>query len=376
MRILLVEDDITLADWLTKSLSAHRYVVDTVADGEQGWAYGSAFHYDLIILDVMLPKLDGLSLCQRFRAEGYQVPILLLTACSSSADKVSGLNAGADDYVIKPFDQAELMARIQALMRRGSSQRQSVLSWGRLCLDPERCEVTYGSQLLSLSAKEYGLLELFLSHEQQVFSTDAILDSLWSSEEFPAEATVRSHIRRLRQKLRSAGAPADLIKTVHGLGYYLSAPPEVDPAQTAPALAEPAACQDLPGSSTLPPEQLDQPAQGPAENRHTHLRSGLEHLALLSSALSSQRQGQLDAARQAQGQQAAHRLADSLGRLGLVAASELARSLGMCLHPNRYPDPVQWLQIDAWVSALEHELSAGAGQNRLHLPHPASRTGR
>lgn len=354
MRILLVEDDITLADWLTKSLAAYHYVVDAVVDGEAGWAYGSTFNYDLIILDVMLPKLDGLSLCQRFRAEGYRVPVLLLTACSSSADKVSGLNSGADDYVIKPFDQAELMARIQGLLRRGSAQKQSVLSWGGLSLDPDRCEVTYNSQPLTLSAKEYGLLELFLCHSQQVFSTEAILDSLWSSEEFPAEATVRSHIRRLRQKLKAAGAPADLIKTVHGLGYYLAAPPETA------------------SSKTESSAQLSQYAPGLTETRRAGQLKSLEHLSLLKAALTAQRQGQLSSALQAEAQQAAHSLAGNLGRLGLAAAGELARSLELCLHPERYPNLVQWPKIDDWVGALEQELAAGSGQNRRH-PTPVGR---
>ncbi len=224
VKILLVEDDESLIAVLTKSLVAHHYVVDTVKDGEMGWTYGSTFEYDLIVLDIMLPKLDGISLCQRFRAEGYTTPILLLTAQDTSTAKVRGLDAGADDYVVKPFDGLELIARIRALVRRSSVSPFPLLTWGDLLLNPSTCEVTYNGQLLTLTTQEYRLLELLLWDSQHVFSTSEILDRLWSSEEFPAEATVRSHIRRLRHKLVAAGAPPDFIATVHGRGYYLKAP--------------------------------------------------------------------------------------------------------------------------------------------------------
>lgn len=220
MRILLVENDEVVIQVLTKSLEGQHYVVDAVRDGEAGWRYGSTFNYDLIVLEVMLPQLDGICLCQKLRAEGCTTPILFLAAQNTSAAKVKGLDAGADDYLVKPFDLAELSARIRALLRRGSVNASPNLTWENLLLNPSTCEVTYNSRPLTLTAKEYELLELFLRDSQHVFSVDEILDSLWSSEEFPAEATVRSHIRRLRHKLTAAGAP-DLIATVHGRGYYL-----------------------------------------------------------------------------------------------------------------------------------------------------------
>jgi DNA-binding response OmpR family regulator len=224
MKILLVDDDESLGVILTKSLAAYRYVVDTVKDGEMGWTYGSSFEYDLMVLDIMLPKLDGISLCKRFRAEGYTTPILLLTSQDNITAKVSGLDAGADDYVVKPFDVNELSARIRVLLRRRIANPSPLLSWGDLLLNPSTCEFTYNGQSLILSSKEYELLELLLRDSQHVLSTDEILDRLWSSEEFPSEATVRSHIRRVRQKLVLAGAAVDFISTVHGRGYYLKAP--------------------------------------------------------------------------------------------------------------------------------------------------------
>lgn len=231
MKILLIDDDDFTGDLLTRSLAAYHYVVDTVKDGEMGWTYGSTFDYDLIILDIRLPKLDGISLCQRFRTEGYTTPILLLTAQNTSAAKVDGLDAGADDYVVKPFDLAELNARIRALLRRSSINPFPLLTWGDLLLNPSSCEVTYNAQPLSLTTKEYELLELFMRESQHVFSTDEILGRLWSSEEFPSEATVRSHIRRLRHKLVTAGAPPDFIATVHGRGYFLKAGGETQSSQ-------------------------------------------------------------------------------------------------------------------------------------------------
>ncbi len=236
MRILLVEDDEAVSRVLRKHLENQHYVVDVVRNGEAGWRYGSTFDYGLIMLDVVLPELDGICLCQRLRSEGCSTPILLLIGEATSAVKIQGLDAGADDYVVKPFDLAELSARIRALVRRSKANPSPILTWENLVLNPSTCEVTYSGQPLTLTAKEYELLELLLRDSQHVFSTDEILDNLWSSEEFPAEATVRSHIRRLRHKLTAVGAP-DLIATVHGRGYYLRSPALTETAEAPPAKA-------------------------------------------------------------------------------------------------------------------------------------------
>jgi DNA-binding response OmpR family regulator len=226
MRILLVDDDEILIDVLQKTLGEKNYAIDAVTDGEQGWIYGSTYTYDLIILDWSLPKLDGISLCERFRAHGYHMPILFLTARHSSQEKIRGLDAGADDYLCKPFDLQELAARIRALLRRSNSNSFPVLSWGDLQLDPCSCQVTYQGNLLLLTAKEYQLLELFMRHSQEVFSIEEIIESLWSSVEYPSEATVRSHLRYLRQKLKLAGLPEDPIETLRGRGYCLKSLPQ------------------------------------------------------------------------------------------------------------------------------------------------------
>ncbi|OKH21603.1 DNA-binding response regulator [Hydrococcus rivularis NIES-593] len=221
MRILLVEDDDRIAKALAETLKDRQYLVDLATNGEIGWDYLQAFDYDLVILDIMLPKLDGISFCQQMRREGYMNPVLMLTARDTSDDKVKGLDAGADDYVVKPFDLPELAARIRALLRRGNSTLPPVLEWERLRLDPGTCEVTYAGQLLHLTPKEYGLLELLLRNSPRVLSRSTILDRLWSFEDPPTEEAVKVHIKDLRKKLRSVGAPPDFIQTVYGLGYRL-----------------------------------------------------------------------------------------------------------------------------------------------------------
>ncbi|QDL12625.1 DNA-binding response regulator (plasmid) [Brasilonema octagenarum UFV-E1] len=221
MKILLVEDDERIALALAEALTDQHYVVDIASDGQVGWEFVEIFFYDLIVLDIMLPQLDGISFCQQLRRRGYSMPILMLTAKDTSTDKVTGLDVGADDYVIKPFDLQELMARIRALLRRGIAILPPVLEWKNLCLDPSKIEVTYQGKPIHLSPKEYRILELFMRHTHRVFSRSEILEHLWSFEEIPGEETVKVHIRSLRQKLKLAGASADFIETIYGLGYRL-----------------------------------------------------------------------------------------------------------------------------------------------------------
>lgn len=225
MRILLVEDDERITDALAEDLSDQHYAIDVAYDGEEGWQLATAFTYDLILLDIMLPKMDGITICQKLRSQGCSTPVLMLTARDTISDRVVGLDAGADDYLIKPFDLQELSARIRALLRRGSSTSPPVLEWGKLKLDPSTCEVFYEEHLLPLSPKEYSLLEFFLRSGRRVFSRAQILEHLWPFERLPEEATVKAHIRGLRQKLETVGAPSDLIETVYGLGYRLKEKP-------------------------------------------------------------------------------------------------------------------------------------------------------
>lgn len=222
MKILLVEDDEQISEALAQVLSdKQHYVVETTSEGEMAWQLIESSTYDLIVLDIMLPKLDGISLCRRLRHKGYRTPVLMLTAKDASSDRVIGLDVGADDYVIKPFDLPELLARIRALIRRGSVTQPPLLEANGLCLDPSTCGVTYQGHLLNLTPKEYGLLELLLRHKEQVLSRAAIIDHLWTLDDPPTEDTVKVHLKALRKKLKAAGAPADLIEGIYGMGYRL-----------------------------------------------------------------------------------------------------------------------------------------------------------
>ncbi|MBD2773345.1 response regulator transcription factor [Iningainema tapete] len=221
MRILVVEDDVQIADMLAEALTNRQYVVDVVQDGEAALNYVQTLDYDLILLDITLPKLDGIGLCQQLRAYNVSIPILMLTARDTIADKIVGLDAGADDYMVKPFDLGELMARVRALLRRGSSVAGAKLFWGNLCINPSTYEVTYEDQFVNLTPKEYAILELLVSSGRRVLSRPGIIERIWSLEDPPSEDTVKSHIKSLRQKLREVGAPDAFIETVHGLGYRL-----------------------------------------------------------------------------------------------------------------------------------------------------------
>ncbi|MGV0024813.1 response regulator transcription factor [Phormidesmis priestleyi] len=221
MRILVVEDDIQLADVLNEALTDRQYTVDVAQDGEMAWTWVSALQYDLIVLDLTLPKLDGVNFCKRLRDRNFTYPVLMLTARDTIADKIIGLDAGADDYMVKPFDLQELMARIRALLRRGSSASATGLVWGDLRMDSSTYEVSYDGKPLQLTPKEYSLLELLVSNGRRVLSRAGILDRLWSIQEPPTEETVKSHIKSLRHKLKAVDAPEDFIETVHGLGYRL-----------------------------------------------------------------------------------------------------------------------------------------------------------
>lgn len=221
MKLLLVEDDFSLAEVLAEALKDYGYVIDIVEDGQLAWEQVLSEEYSTILMDVDLPKMDGIKLCQRLRSRGITVPILMMTGRDANTDKVIGLDAGADDYIVKPVDLLELMARIRALMRRGTVNAESNLVWNNLVLEPSSREVTYDGQSLELTPKEFSLLELFLRSGKRVLSRQAIINHIWASEEPPSEEAVKAHIKYLRQKLKTVGAPNDVIETVRGVGYRL-----------------------------------------------------------------------------------------------------------------------------------------------------------
>jgi two-component system response regulator MprA len=218
-RILIIEDDLAILKVLQRSLAYEGYTVDIATGGRTGLNLARDHHPDLVILDWMLPGMDGLEVCRRLRMQGG-LPILMLTAKDTIQDRVQGLDAGADDYIVKPFNLDELTARIRALLRRTQTERNQVYQFADLTMDTTSRQVTRGERLVTLTAKEYELLELFLRHPRQVLTREVIFDRVWGYD-FGGESNVLEvYIRYLRQKLEAEDEPR-LIYTVRSVGYVL-----------------------------------------------------------------------------------------------------------------------------------------------------------
>lgn len=223
MKLLIVDDDRETTSALRAVFTAHQLAVDIAPNAQMALALLKTVPYDLIVLDVMLPDADGVSLCRRIRQQQQTIPILVLTAKSAVSDRVAGLEAGADDYLTKPYDSAELLARVRALLRRRQAPITEVLTWGALQVNPQGCKVTYQGYPIKLTPKEYRLLELFLRYPHRIFDRKALLDHVWSIDECPGEEAVTTQIWGLRRKLETAGLSQNPIETLYGLGYRLRA---------------------------------------------------------------------------------------------------------------------------------------------------------
>lgn len=349
MRILLVEDDESLIQALTKVLAEQNYLVDIATDGEMGWEMIHAIPYDLALLDVVLPTLDGISLCRRLREHNHQIPVMLLTARDSTTDKLMGLDSGADDYMIKPFHIQELLARIRALSRRLREQSTSSLCCGLLCLDPATRQITYDGQPLHFSRKEYLLLELFLRYPQRVFSRGDIVDHLWSFEDPPNEDTVKSHIKRIRRKLSKVGA-GELIETLYGHGYRVNAEffTSVPPASASAINLSPLLDTAI--------EQIWQT-----------IRDGVfERIAILEQTIGASNLGNLEEEQRQQAEYSAHQLAGTLGTFGFDGASHLAKAIETLL--QNQPTLKKTSTLPSLVAALKLELE------EVHTTEPALET--
>ncbi|NEQ43374.1 MAG: response regulator [Leptolyngbya sp. SIOISBB] len=350
MKILLIEDDEILADRLVQSLTQRQYVVDAIADGQEGLEYAQGAVYDLIISDVGLPSLDGITLCSRLRKAGTSTPILLMTAKDVPDERIRGLDAGADDHLTKPLNLEEMHARVRALLRRGEVTPETVLQTGALLLDPVSCQVTYGDQLLKLTPKEYSLLELFMRSPSRVFSRSHIIEHLWNFDDPPLEDSVKAHIKGLRRKLKQAGA-ADWIDNVYGIGYRFT------PQLTPDTLPDPASVSSSP--TVTPVAATDEPSS-PAtvevafkasmanlwEKYQGLMSDRLDALIQAAEAIQARTQTPEVLATAAT---AAHKLAGVLGMFELDEGSDLARDLEMRLETGQVED---WASLPALVKQL------------------------
>ena len=222
MKLLLVEDEQKIADFVCAGFKEQGFVVDHCANGNDGFAHASNGDYDVIILDIMLPGRDGLSILKGLRKAGNVTPIILLTARNELDDRVEGLSLGADDYLAKPFFVEELIARIQALLRRVSGERQNVLSVGELRLDRISREVTWGGETVDLTGREFNLIEYLMRSPGRVFTRTQILEHVWGYDFDPSTNVVDVCIQRIRKKIASIGGTAEgesLIESVRGVGY-------------------------------------------------------------------------------------------------------------------------------------------------------------
>jgi diguanylate cyclase (GGDEF)-like protein len=308
MKVLLVEDDPSISECFATTLTAHRYTVDIAADGQLGFDLALQGEYDIILLDVILPKLNGLTVCQQLRQQECQTPILMLTAKDTNEDVIAGLNAGADDYITKPCDAEHLLARVRALLRRqGSTTFVPILTWGDLHLDPTLIQVTYRQQIVVLSPKEYSLLELLLRYPQRIFSRSSIINHLWSIDDSPTDAAVTNLIKDLRRKLKSAGMQEELIETVYRLGYRLRTPPKKEIQ---------AKVDTREHEQQVLLEQVTQNFRASLQQRIDVLEAAVRSPVDRLSPLQYQ-----------QIQAEAHRLAGGLGTFGYTKGSDLARAI-------------------------------------------------
>ena len=222
MRLLIAEDELDLAEVLTVFFEKNHFAVDTVHNGADAYTYAVSGAYDAIILDVMMPKMNGIEVLQKLRAEGVNTPIMMLTAKGEKDDRIAGFNAGADDYLPKPFDPDELISRVRAMLRRSEAYRPTVLTFGDLTLDPASGVLTCGRESVRLGGREFQIMELFMRNPGQVFSAERIMEKVWGWDNEAEINVVWVNISNLRKKMKALGSTAALAVN-RGLGYILEA---------------------------------------------------------------------------------------------------------------------------------------------------------
>jgi DNA-binding response OmpR family regulator len=334
MKILLIEDDELQSVWLSQVLADYHYILDLAEDGQTGLELATRVEYDLILLDVQLPELDGMAVCRQLRSQGYRQPILMISADDRDATAVAGFEAGADDYISKPCAPEVLLAKIRTLLRRsgaiGATQRgTTTLTWDGLCLDWDAGQVRVGEQIITLTATEYNLLELFLRNPQRIFSRSAILDRLWGFDDAPTDRAVITHIKDLRKKLKAGGLAEDPIETIYGMGYRLKPPP------------------DLPAPRSFATDRI-------LEQFQTSLKA---RFIILEQAKTAALAGDLPPELRQAAQREAHKLAGTSAAFGYPEASQFARSLEHLLAQNSPFAAPENARCAELIGALQRSLS-------------------
>ncbi len=374
MKILVIEDDQNSAAILLHLLAESHYAIDSALDAETAWQYVETYAYDLIVLDIILPDSNGIELCARLRNAGHTIPVLLLTAKDGMHDLVMGLEAGADDYMVKPYNFQELIARIRALLRRYSDRDTlpKEFIWGNLRLDFGANKVTYNGQILHLTQKEYRLLELFLRYPQQIFSRSTLLDRAWSAGEFPSEEAVTTQIKGLRQKLKAAGISQDPIETLYGLGYRLRTAPEQVTARVAESQAIDNPENNLKENNSQQPDVKVKEIMALMTQK---LQASLvDVIAMLQHLAIALQEGSLDPDLRHEGFMEAHRLIGSLGTLGFPIGSAIARQIEQMLtieFPLAATDSTKLMQLIGDLHINTNDASK-ENQNQLESKFSAN----
>lgn len=356
IKILLVEDDRLLSPLIAKMLGENNYIVDIANDGEAAVDLATAIEYELILLDVQIPKLDGIRVCRQLRSQGYDKPILLMTGNNSDTNVVAGFDAGADDYITKPCAKEVLLARIRTLLRRsnavsaGSLAKRltaNTLTWGNLCLDLDAGRISYGQEEILLTATEYNLLKLFLKNPDRIFSRSAILDRLWAFDDAPTDRAIITHIKDIRKKLKAGGLNEEIIETVYGMGYRLKPQPKLVPSTGNNPQIE------------RTDEQLSRSKNQSTIDKVFERFRGVfnQQIAVLEQAKNSLLAGDLTAELQQSAKQEAHKLAGSMGSFGYPEGSKLARSAEHLMMKNEPFTEEEITQFSALVTELQQELT-------------------
>lgn len=358
MKILFVEDDAYICEAISKFLSAHHYAVDVVTDGEAGLEMAIQWPYDLILLDVMVPKLNGIEVCRRLRVRECRTPIMFLTGKGADADVIAGLDAGGDDYVVKSCEPAQFIARVRALLRRsGAVISSTVLTWGSLCLDPSSAQVTFNQTPVPCRPKEYALLELFLRNPNRLFNRSNIIDHLWSYDDMPVEGSVTTLIKDLRRRLKAVGVEPDPIETVYGLGYRLKPDPlaasslrSIHPSDNEIAT--------VPSCSTSSKYSREQRVKHVLHQVNVKFHaSWSERMAVLEAVAKSLEARDCTREQEKAALASVHKLVGGLGTFGYDKAAVVAETLEECLM-HRLEEEAQWAsRFSEVLGKLKQELS-------------------